>query len=340
MSKIVCTAVAALLAVACAPLCAGDQPWVVYEGKEGPGKGKHIVWLAADEEYRSEEALPQLAKILATRHGFKCTVLFAINKKTGEIDPGQTDNIPGLELLKTADLMVMFIRWRDLPDDQTKHILDYVAEGKPILALRTATHPFYFKTSKTYLKYTWNYAGADYPGGFGRQILGETWVNHHGAHGKESTRGIIAPEARNHPVVRGIKDGDLWSPADVYTINLPMPNHPTHLVLGQVLSGMNPDDKPVEGAKNNPMMPIAWVRNYELTPGKTGRAFTTTLGIATDFTREGFRRLMVNAAYWALGMEDRITETLDVALVGPYNPTPFSFGGHKKGVKPADHRLP
>ena len=62
---------------------AGD--WVVYEGKKGPGKGKHIVFLSGDEEYRSEEGLPQLAKILAVQHGFKCTVLFSINK-AGEIE--------------------------------------------------------------------------------------------------------------------------------------------------------------------------------------------------------------------------------------------------------------
>ena len=61
--------------------------WVVYEGNEGPGTGKHIVLVSGDEEYRSEEALPMLGKILATHHGFRCTVLFAIHPETGEIDP-------------------------------------------------------------------------------------------------------------------------------------------------------------------------------------------------------------------------------------------------------------
>ncbi len=28
--------------------------WIVYQGNEGPGKGKHIVFVSGDEEYRSE----------------------------------------------------------------------------------------------------------------------------------------------------------------------------------------------------------------------------------------------------------------------------------------------
>src|SRR5438045_9488570 len=95
-----------------APLALGQtdtkEPlWVVYDGFDGSGKGKHIVLVSGDEEYRSEEALPQLAKILATHHGFKCTVLFAIDPKDGTINPDKKDNIPGLEALKTADLMVI-----------------------------------------------------------------------------------------------------------------------------------------------------------------------------------------------------------------------------------------
>src|SRR5713226_701514 len=99
--------VVTLLAV---PLLAAG---VVYEGGDGPGKGKHIVLVSGDEEYRSEEALPQLGKILAKRHGFKCTVLFAIDRKDGSINPNQNDNIPGLEALKTADMLVIFTRFRN-----------------------------------------------------------------------------------------------------------------------------------------------------------------------------------------------------------------------------------
>src|SRR5207245_4097840 len=163
------------------------DPWIVYDGYDGPGKGKHIVLVSGDEEYRSEEALPQLAKILAKHHGFKCTVLFAIDPKDGTINPNQTNNIPGLEALEKADLMVIFTRFRDLPDEQMKHIVDYVESGRPIIGLRTATHAFNIKSDKSYAKYGWR--SKEWDGGFGRQVLGETWVSPQGQHGKQSPPG-------------------------------------------------------------------------------------------------------------------------------------------------------
>src|SRR5689334_13297618 len=110
-----------------------DDPWVEYQGGNGPGKGKHIVFVTGDDEYRSEESMPMLAKLLAKEHGFTCTVLFAINKQTGEIDPSTLDNIPGLEKLDHADLMVLFMRFRNLPAEQFQHILDFANSGKPMI---------------------------------------------------------------------------------------------------------------------------------------------------------------------------------------------------------------
>ena len=307
--------------------------WIVYDGFDGPGKGKHIVLVSGDEEYRSEEALPQLAKILAKHHGFKCTVLFAIDPKDGTINPNVHDNIPGLEVLKTADLMILALRFRDLPDEQMKHIVDYVESGKPIIGLRTATHAFNIKAGKTYAKYSF---GNKWTAASARQVLGETWVNHHGAHGKQSTRGIIAKGQESHPILRGIKDGDIWGPTDVYTVKLPLPGDSKPLVLGQVLAGMKPTDAPVTDQKNDPMMPVAWVKTFTGTSGKPGRVFTTTMGASQDLESEGLRRLLVNAAYWAVGMEDEIPAKAKVDLVGEYKPLPFRFGGFTKGIKPAD----
>ncbi|NLU22997.1 MAG: ThuA domain-containing protein [Phycisphaerae bacterium] len=310
------------------------DPWIRFEGREGPGKGKHVVLISGDEEYRSEQALPQLARILARHHGFKCTVLFAIDPADGTINPEIRNNIPGLEALKTADLMIIATRFRDLPDDQMKYIVDYLESAKPVMGLRTATHAFKIPKDKTYAKYSWDNKDPNFEGGFGRQILGETWSDHHGKHGKESTRGVIAPNQKNHPIVRGCED--IWGPTDVYTVRLPLPGDSQPLVLGQVLEGMEPDDKPVSGAKNDPMMPIAWIKTYRGAEGKTGRVFTTTMGSANDLPSEGLRRLLVNAAYWCVGLEDKIPAKAKVDLVGAYKPLPFGFAGHQKGVKPAD----
>ena len=311
-----------------------DNPWVVYEGKDGPGKGKHIVLVSGDEEYRSEEAMPQLGKILAVHHGFKCTVLFAVDPGTGEIDPNNRANIPGTAALKTADLMIINTRFRDLHDQQMKHIVDYVETGKPVMGMRTATHAFNIKKGKTYEKYGNGYNGKDYRGGFGRQVLGEKWINHHGHHGRESTRGLIAKGAENHPIVRGIADGDIWGPTDVYGVRLPLPGDSKPIIMGQVLSGMKPDDKPVQGKKNDPMMPVGWTKTY-----KGGRVFNTTMGSSTDLASEGTRRLLVNSAYWCVGLEDKIPAKSCAQIVGRFKPRPFGGNGFKKGVKPSDHAL-
>lgn len=314
-----------------------DQAWVTYEGQDGPGKGKHIVLISGDEEYRSEETLPQLGKILARRHGFKCTALFAVDPKDGTINPEIPDNIPGTEALRTADLMIIATRFRDLPDEQMKHIDDYVASGKPIIGMRTATHAFRIEAGKTYDRYSFDSKREGWEGGFGRRILGETWISHHGKHGKESTRGVIAPAAKDHPVVRGCDD--IWGPTDVYTVRLPLPGDSKPLVLGAVLAGMEPTDKPVSGEKNAPLMPIAWTKTYEAAQGRTGRVFTTTMGDSMDFRSEGLRRLLVNAAYWCLGMEDKIPAAANVDIVGEYKPLPFGFAAHRKGARPADHKM-
>src|ERR1051325_3881477 len=158
-------------------LAAHARDWVVYEPGRGPGAGRHIVFLSGDEEYRSEEALPMLAKILARRHGFKCTVLFPINAE-GLIDPVTTTNIPGIDALDRADLCVMSLRFRELPDSQMKHFVDYVNAGKPIVALRTSTHAFQYKEHQKSPFAKWDCRNQEWPGGFGQQVLGETWVSH------------------------------------------------------------------------------------------------------------------------------------------------------------------
>lgn len=310
------------------------DPWIVLKGADGPGKGKHIVLVSGDEEYRSEESLPQLAKILARHHGFQCTVLFAIDPSDGTINPNQRNNIPGLEALETADLLVIFTRFRDLPDGQMKHIVAYVESGRPVLGMRTATHAFDIKSGKPYAKYTWR--SKEWDGGFGRQVLGETWINHHGQHGKQSTRGILAKGAETHPILRGIRDGDIWGPTDVYEVRLPLPGDSKPLVLGQVLAGMSASDPPVSGKQNDPMMPIAWVKSYLGKGGTKGRVFTTTMGASQDLLSEGLRRLLVNACYWAMGLEEKISAKANVELVGAYKPRPFGFGGFQKGGKPSD----
>ena len=332
-----------LICLASQTVLGGD--WVTYEGKKGPGKGKHIVFLSGDEEYRSEEGLPQLAKILAVRHGFKCTVLFSINKSS-EIDPNTGNNEPGIEALASADLCVMLLRFRGWPDEQMKHFVDYYLAGKPIIALRTSTHAFDFKkdSGSSYQRFGWG--SKDWAGGFGRQVLGETWVSHWGNHKKEATLGVVPDAVKKHLILRGV--GEIFGDTDVY--EAAPPADATVLVLGQVLKGMAATDAPATYSKktakgvqqpvNDPMMPVVWTREYKNESGKVNKILTTTLGSATDLQSEGLRRLLVNSAYWAVGLEKKIPKKAKVDYVGEFKPTMYGFNGGKKGVKPSDHEMP
>lgn len=321
----------------CSPAIAADQ-WIEFKGSEGPGVGKKIVLISGDEEYRSEETMPMLGKLLAERHGFHCVVLFSIDKSTGEINPNESSNIPGIEALNDADLMITCLRFRDLPDDQMQSFDDYLKAGKPVIGLRTSTHAFNIKKGKKFSHYGNGYNGEDFKGGFGRQVLGEKWISHHGGHKRESTRGLIVKEASDNPLVTGIKPGEIWGSTDVYGVRLPLPGDSKTIVLGQVLKGMNVDDEPVEGKKNDPMMPVVWTKSYQLEGGKKGMALATTMGASVDFVEPGLRRLLVNGVYLLTGLEDKITPKLSIELVGEYKPTMYGFNGFTKGKKPADYR--
>jgi hypothetical protein len=315
---------------------AETNAWVVYPGGKGPGSGKHIVFVTGDDEYRSEEGMPMLAKILSVRHGFKCTVLFAIDPETGLIKPDHQTNIPGLEALDTADLMVVFLRFRNLPDSQMAHIVKFTHSGKPIVALRTSTHAFNIGRNNQSKFQSLTFNSRSPKGGWGGLVLGDTWLNHHGHHGRESTRGVINPSLKTHAVLKGVTD--IWGPTDVYGVRK-LPGDAQVLVHGQVLAGMKPSDKPVAGRKNEPMMPLVWTRQFQTETGKTARVLATTMGASTDLQSAGLRRLLVNGCYWGLGLEKQITADSDVSYVGNYKPTRFGFGAFVKGIKPSDHAL-
>lgn len=331
-----------------------SQKWITFEGKNGPGKGKYIVLISGDEEYRSEESMPMLAKILAERYGFKCTVLFAIDPETGNINPEVNNNIPGLHFLKSADLMLINTRWRKLPDDQMKHFDDYLLSGKPVLGLRTSNHAFSNETGN-YIHYSSVYKKEDpshpWYRGFGGLLFGDHYVKHHGKHKHESTRGIIAEGANKHEILRGIENGEIWGPTDVYgcrVAHLPI----TPLVMGQVLKregdfdkndrffGMRPTDTLLEGPKNNPMIPVAWLKNYQHPDGSNkGLAFHTSMGSSTDLENSALRRLVINATFYLLDIKIPKKGT-NVDYIGEYKTTAYGFMGKpfwdNKELKPSD----
>ena len=307
---------------------AADDPWLHLPATaDGPGSGKTIVLLTAEEEYRSEETFPVMASVLAAQ-GFDCTVLFAVNRETGLIDPDQIDNIPGLEKLAEADLLVMNMRWRHLPDDQMKQFLDYANSGKPIFAVRTSTHPFNYPGDSTspYKDNDWQ-AGPT-GGGWGREFTGETWYSHYGGHKFESTRAIPAFGKRNHPLLKGVDD--VWGPSDVYGIATD-PATIDPILIGLTLDGMEPD-APVR--TDLEPVPVAWTRTHVGPTGNETTLVVTTMGAAGDYESEGFRRFFFNAIYYLLDLD--VPDDLTTLPEDGYVARPYGFGGHQKDIKPAD----
>ncbi|WP_425635995.1 ThuA domain-containing protein [Algoriphagus yeomjeoni] len=324
----------AVLSISCVSAQNG-QTFLQFNGKSGPGQGKNVVLISGDDEYRSEESMPMMAKILSEHFGFNTTVLFPIEPETGNVVPSYQNNIPGLEHLKQADLVIMLIRFRDLPMDQMKHLEDYFKSGKPFIALRTSTHPFAIKDQNSpFAKWTWNSKVPGWEGGFGQQIVGETWVAHHGIHKSEGTRALIDGVDRDadHPILRGVDD--IWAPTDVYSIKN-LPSSANVLLFGQSTAGMTPES-PLMWDKS--IMPIAWTKEYSLDGGKTGKVLGSTLGSSIDFQVEDMRRLIVNASFWLLDMPEVITSELSVDIVGNYEPTMFGFDSFRKGMKVSDFK--
>ena len=306
-----------------------EHPWLEFPGApDKPGAGKRVVLISGDEEYRSEESMPMLAKILSQRHGFDCTVLFAIDPVTGIINPNLQTNIPGLEALAKADVMIIATRFRQLPPEQLRWIADFLKAGKPVIGLRTATHAFTGTAETDGLKWK----------DFGLVVLGETWVSHHGKHKVEGARALIEPSQANADVLRGVKD--IFVPSDVYTVSHLNPEAQI-LLRGQVTATLDPRSEAVAGAKNDPMMPVAWQRQYQVPNGKSGRAFCTTMGAAVDLLSEDLRRLLVNTVY---AFADKpVPARADVEFVDSFEPSFYGFVDAEawvaRGLKTEDFAL-
>ena len=171
-------------------------------------------------------------------------------------------------------------RFMDLPDDQVQHFYDYFDSGKPLIALRTANHGLAGKK-----KYSVNGRETGL-----KELLGGSFMGHHGGWHRESTRGMIVKEQQAHPILAGVKD--IWGTSDVYRCHndkFPFPDDCTALVLGQPLVDLNPDSPP--NNKKVPL-PIAWTKNWKGNKEPSARIFHFTMGSANDFANEGVLSLI------------------------------------------------
>ena len=274
---------------------------VTYAAKAGPGQGKHVVFLTGDEEYRGEEGLPMLAKVLSQRHGFKSTVLFAVDPD-GTINPKNTKSLSNSAALDSADAIVMLLRFRTWPDEDMVRFEKYLKAGKPIVALRTSTHAFNgFPKGGAWE--TWNYNNQ---GGFGKRVLGETWLTHWGRHKVEATRGAIEPAQRKAiPLLRGIS-GNLRRHGRLRSVSARGRDDSRSRIVFRRCCGCacRPitarPDRPTKSSRAStiPRCRSSGRASTRTTTAAINKVLTTTMGSATDLENEGLRRLLVNGVYW------------------------------------------
>ena len=294
-----------------------------------PAAAQHVVFVTGDEEYRSEESMPMLARILKRDYGFRVTVLYSLDER-GVIDPNNTASIPGLAALDSADLMVMFTRFRALPDSQLSHILTYAESGRPMVGFRTATHAFRYPDDSPHAA-TLN---EEWP----RRVFGQHWIVHHG-HFDDGGRPLtsVTPVSWRtaHPILRGV--GPFQAFSWLYHVDgggdeLHGDSRP--LLVGEALRSSQAENDRVE---RYPLTnPVAWTKTYVGSAGIPARVFFTTLGHPYDFREASMRKLALNGILWALGMEERIPpDGARADVVGEYQPNNSGFGErYKPGMRP------
>ena len=291
----------------------------------GEEKAPHVVFISGDEEYRSEESLPMLAKILKETHGFRVSVCYALDPE-GKVNPNVLTNIAGLEALDDADLVVMYTRFRKLPEEQLERIQKYAESGRPMMGFRTASHAF---------RYDRGPLAAEMNEAWERKHFGQKWITHHGhfGDGKEMLTAVsIVPSEAGHPILRGVSPFETYS--WLYHVEGggdSLDGDCTRLLTGKALKSSHAK----EFARFPETNPVAWTKTYTGASGKPARVFFTTLGHPFDFKAEPMRKLALNGVFWALGLEEKIPAGgVKADLVGPYEPNNSGVGGFKKDLAP------
>lgn len=232
---------------------------------------KHIVFVLGEPEYNSHETMPAIADALAREGGYQTTC--CITSHVPDEPEFRESAFPNLEALDEADLMVIYTRFRVLPDRQMARIKAYLDSGRPVVGLRTATHSFHFPKDSKWA--SWN-------DGFGRDVLGTPWISHHGH--SSTTDVLIMAGVENHPILQGIP-ASFHVRSWLYHV-LPLPERCKPLLWGVPVA---PECPPQEN-------PVAWTSEH-----RGGRVFATTMGHPEDFKVDAFTTLLTNGIRWAVG---------------------------------------
>lgn len=286
----------------------------------------HVVFVIGDEEYRSEESMPMLAGLVKRELGARVTLCFSVDS-AGVIDPNRLDHIQGLEALDSADLMVLFTRFRALPPEELSRITAFAESGKPMVGFRTATHAFLYPDSSAYapMNNTWP-----------ARVFGQQWITHHGhfQDGNAPLTEVSPAGGADHPVLQGVAPFQAYSwlyHVDGGDWQLQGDSKP--LLMGRSLRSAHEEAGRTE---EYPLTnPVAWTKTYTGEAGKAARVFFTTLGHPYDWKDPNMRRLALNGIAWGLDLP--VPENPNLEPVRPYAPNNSGFGQvYKPGLRPKD----
>ncbi|MCC6235390.1 MAG: ThuA domain-containing protein [Verrucomicrobiales bacterium] len=278
---------ARVLSGALAPLLLGLALLGAHSICPAQAAAPKVVLLIGEDEYHTWETLPEFAARDLQPLGWEVRVI--------QQDPAQKHQFPGIiEALADADLLLVSVRRRALPEDQLRSIMMYVQAGRPLVGIRTASHAFAPREEDQTL-------GSSWPA-FDPQILGGRYAGHHGNGPSVTLR--ADPAHADHPILNGVDPASFRSTGSLYRVSPLMPQT-TPLLLGSI------PGKPEE--------PVAWMRQFG--PHRA-RVFYTSLGHPDDFQAPAFRRLLRNGMAWAMNREKETALPLPAARPAATSPTP------------------
>ena len=289
----------------CPTITSGD----LLDGKEyrfPADKRPHVVAIVSEEEYETHHTLPEFA----AKHlgqDFRASFVFGgadatdirgrkpeasrptpatsdftkdkalLSSLIAHPTSSNKDDLLGLEVLDSADVLLISSRRRTPAIEQLDRIRKFVAAGKPMVGIRTASHPFHLRDKPA------PEGRADWLT-FDADIWGGHYTNHYGD-AKSGPNSIITitDAAKAHPLLTGFKSGEYHSGGTLY-LTSPLAEGTHVLLTGRF------GDKPVE--------PVAWT----FTRKDGGRSFYTSLGHKSDFAQPEFARLLRNSLLWAAGL--------------------------------------
>ena len=225
----------------------------------------HVAILMAEDEYKTEVTLPAWGREHLGKE-FRTTCLYG--------NEAERNDLPGLEALESADVLLVSVRRRVPTAAQLAAIRKFIEAGKPVVGIRTASHAFSLRD------------GAPPPEGhsawltFDPDVLGGHYTGHHGFGPKVA---VSLPGETPHPILTGVDLSQLQGNGSLYKVS-PLAISATPILLGTI------PDTPTE--------PLAWVYTNKY----GGRVFYTSLGHIDDFAEPAFQRLLLNGVRWAAGL--------------------------------------